>query len=182
MKYISLKIWLLIVALFGGVASASGLPDCPDRNWTDFPSLDWIEQSENCYGTFNYEGGAKYVGEVRDGERNGQGTYTWSNGEKYVGQFYDGRRAGLGTYTWADGTVKEGIWRDGEFVSTHAEYKQEQLVQQKKKAKYKKIYTACLLDKSSSVDMQVSSIRIAVKETCKSIAKKPSWFESLKYE
>jgi len=183
MKYISIKICLVIAVLFGGVAGASDLPDCPDREWTgNFPSLDYIEQSENCFGTFNYEDGAKYVGEVREGKRNGQGTFTYVNGDKYVGKFYDGRRYGLGTYTWANGTVKEGIWSDGEFVSTHAEYKQEQLVRQKKKEKYNKIYTACLLDKSSSVDMQVFSVESAVKETCKSIATKPSWLEKLRYD
>jgi len=33
MKYISIKICLVIVALFGGVAAASDLPDCPDNKY-----------------------------------------------------------------------------------------------------------------------------------------------------
>lgn len=49
-------------------------------------------------------------------------------------------------------------------------------------AKYDKIFNACFLDRSSNVDMQVSSIEKAVKETCKSIAEDPSWFESLQYD
>ena len=49
------------------------------------------------------------------------------------------------------------------------------------KQKYDKIYNACLLDKSSGVDMQINSLRRAVIDTCKSIAKDPSWLESLRY-
>ena len=50
------------------------------------------------------------------------------------------------------------------------------------KAKYDKIFNACFLDRSSNVDMQVSSVERAVRETCKSIAEDPSWFESLQYD
>ena len=40
--------------------------------------------------------GAKgqYVGEYKDGKRDGQGTYIFSNGDKYVGEFQDGQRQG----------------------------------------------------------------------------------------
>ena len=33
--------------------------------------------------------GDKYVGEFRDGYRNGQGTFTWSTGSMYVGVWKD---------------------------------------------------------------------------------------------
>ena len=36
-----------------------------------------------------------------------------------------------------------------------------------------RIYNACLLDKSSGIDMQVESLRRVVEETCKSIAQDP---------
>ena len=85
------------------------------------------------------------------------------------------------------------MWKDDEFLGTVAELeiaekkriakeKQEELVRQEKKDTYDRIYNACLLDKGSDVDMQVSSLERAVKDTCKSIAKKPSWFESMKYD
>ena len=161
MKYIPIKICLVIIALFGGVAAASDLPDCPTS-----AEIRW----HNCFGTF-----------------------TWSNGNKYVGEYKDSKRTGQGTYTHADGTVEEGIWKDDEFLGTAAELeiaekkriakeKQEELARQEKKHKYDRIYNACLLDKGSDVDMQVSSLERAVKDTCKSIAKKPSWFESMKYD
>jgi len=39
-----------------------------------------------------------------------------------------------------------------------------------------------MLDKSSSVDMHISSLEVAVKKTCESIAENPSWLETFKYE
>ena len=45
-----------------------------------------------------------------------------------------------------------------------------------------KIYNACLLDKSSSVDMQVTEIYAAVIQTCIFIAKDPSWFDRMRYD
>ena len=50
------------------------------------------------------------------------------------------------------------------------------------KAKFQKIFNARLLDKSFGLDMQVKSIQAAVKATCKTIAKDPSWMESLQYD
>ena len=50
------------------------------------------------------------------------------------------------------------------------------------KAKFQKIFNARLLDKSFGLDMQVKSIQAAVKATCKTIAKDPSWMENLQYD
>ena len=33
-----------------------------------------------------------YVGDWKDGEKNGQGTFTFPDGEKYVGEWRDGER------------------------------------------------------------------------------------------
>ena len=67
--------------------------------------------------TINYASGDIYVGELRNGELNGQGTYTNANGDVYVGEFRDDQRNGQGAYTFADGRVDNGIWNNGEFVS-----------------------------------------------------------------
>jgi hypothetical protein len=184
MKYISIKIGLVIAALFGGVAGASDLPDCPSG-----------EMVGRCFGTHHYMFGEYeyYVGEFKDDRFDGQGTLTWANGDKYVGEFKWGSLTGQGTKTYLDGTVKEGIWKDDEFFGTVAEFeraekkriakeKQEELVRQEKKDKYDRIYNACLLDKSANVDMQVRDIYGAVIQTCISIAKNPSWFESMRYD
>lgn len=238
MKYISIKFCLVIVALFGVVAGASDLPDCPSD--TNVPNVRW----HNCFGTYTFSSGSKYVGEFKDGNFNGQGTKTWANGtveegiwkndkfqyanivsvdsksasnlpkcpsdtdaqwhncfgtstspngNKYVGEWKDDKKIGQGTFTEVEGTVTEVMWKDDEFLGTTAELeraekkhiakeKQDELVRQEKQDKYDRIYNACLLDKGSNVDMQVNSLEVAVKKTCASIAEKPSWLETLRYE
>ena len=67
--------------------------------------------------TINYPNGDVYVGEVRNGQRNGQGTFTYASGSVYVGEYRDDQRNGQGTYTYADGSVQNGIWRDNELIT-----------------------------------------------------------------
>ena len=56
----------------------------------------------------------QYVGEYKDGKRDGQGTYIFSNGDKYVGEFQDGQRQGQGTLTFANGNEYVGEWKTGQ--------------------------------------------------------------------
>jgi hypothetical protein len=154
----------------------------------------------NGFGTYTWFYGDKYVGEFKDGNRTGQGTYTWADGNKYVGAFKDGKIEGQGTFTFASGTIEAGIWENDEYLGTkeeatkiikerEAKEKRERMtrigdyIQQEEaaKKKYDRIYNACLLDKSSGVDLEISSIKTAVEKTCKSIAEDPSWLESLRY-
>ena len=103
MKILPFIFFILLV----GKAMASSLPNCPsDEN------ARW----HNCFGTYTWNNGDKYVGEYKDDERNGQGTYTWNNGNKYVGEFKDSKRNGQGTYTYANGTIKRGYYLKGEYV------------------------------------------------------------------
>ena len=67
----------------------------------------------NCVGEYTWPSGNKYVGEWKDGKRNGQGTYTWPDGQRYVGEFKDGNYNGQGTYTWPGGRKYVGEWQDG---------------------------------------------------------------------
>jgi hypothetical protein len=66
-------------------------------------------------GTFAFASGNRYVGEFRNGLRNGQGTFTFVNGDMFVGEYKNGLRHGQGTLTFANGEVNEGIWKDGKF-------------------------------------------------------------------
>ena len=50
----------------------------------------------------------KYVGEIDNGEPNGQGTFIWSDGTKYVGEYKNGLPNGHGTETWSDGSKYVG--------------------------------------------------------------------------
>jgi len=111
-------------------------------------------------------------------------TLTWANGDVYQGQTAGGRPHGKGKMTYASGLVKDGI-----FIPTEADVERKEKQRLAKlerervaQAKYKKIFNACLLDKSSGLDMQVRSIEDAVKATCGAIAEDPSWLESFQYD
>ena len=63
-----------------------------------------------------------------------------------------------------------------------ASKEQEQIAKEKVRAKHDRIFNACLLDKSTDVDVHFSSVEGAVRHICKSIAVDRSWFESLQYD
>ena len=94
-------IYALIFVSFG-ISNAWALPACPSSG-----------AFHNCFGTYTWSNGDKYIGEFKDGKRNGQGTYKWPNGNKYVGEFKDGKRNGQGTFTWPNGDKYEGESRNG---------------------------------------------------------------------
>ena len=64
--------------------------------------------------SYRLSDGSKYVGEYKDGEKNGQGTSTFPDGWKYVGEFKYGKKNGQGTYTWSDGDKEVGEWKKNE--------------------------------------------------------------------
>jgi hypothetical protein len=108
-------------------ASSSKLPAC-----TGADAAFW----NMCQGSITFPSGNRYVGEFKNGLRNGQGTFTFATGDKYVGDWKDGqfhgrgigtsatgnqyigeykngKRDGFGTLTSADGSKYAGEWRDG---------------------------------------------------------------------
>ena len=118
MKVLIATLCLTVALLLGSGGSAFALPECegsPARSWSFLPFLqDMSKNWDECEGSFTYGNGGKYVGEWRNGKRNGQGTFT-TNSDKYVGEFRNDRRHGRGTLALANGQVKEGIWKDGRF-------------------------------------------------------------------
>jgi hypothetical protein len=173
---------------------------------------EWKDDKRHGQGTLTYGSGNIYVGEFKDNKRHGQGTYTWTDGEKYVGEWKDNDKHGQGTYTDSDGNIyvgefkdskmhgqgtltytdgrkpKTGVWVNNIYFGTKAKWvakerkrkakeEKERKAREEARQKYERIYNACLLDKSSDVDMQVSALRIAVEETCEAIAEEPSWYE-----
>jgi hypothetical protein len=135
MKRIASFVFIAFVAfgLLGIPSTAFALPPCPEDpnpmaaalrdncfGTYTFASGDkyvgeWQDNKQHGQGTYTFASGAKYVGEWKDDERNGQGTYTFPDGEKYVGEFRDGLRDGQGTMTFADGAKYVGEWQDGEW-------------------------------------------------------------------
>jgi len=73
----------------------------------------------NGQGTYSFANGHKHVGQYKDGKLNGQGTYTFANGEKFVGEFKDDMPNGQGIKYHPNGTVKEsGRWADNKLVQS----------------------------------------------------------------
>ena len=87
------------------VSHAWALPNCVGS----FSTSTW----NNCFGTYNWDNGDKYVGEFKDGLFSGQGTYSYANGNKYVGAYKNGEANGQGTITFANGNKYVGNVKDG---------------------------------------------------------------------
>ena len=100
----SVFVTAVAVAVFFASGSSSTKSPCPPGTEVSGPL--------NCVGEMSFPNGEKYVGEVKDGQPNGQGTYTWANGAKYVGQWTDGLRNGRGTYIWPNGERYVGEFRN----------------------------------------------------------------------
>ena len=105
MKALFFKICLSLVALVFSASAGFSLPACPSTGYF-----------HNCFGTYTFASGDKYVGEWQDNSAHGQGTKTYANGSKYVGEYQDGEYHGQGTYTYANGTIERGYYMRGEFV------------------------------------------------------------------
>jgi len=80
-------------------------------------------KGKNCFAGLKLPNGDVYLGEWRDGRKNGQGTYTYkSNGQKYEGEWIDDKASGLGTFTYSDGIKYVGEWKDGKRQGQGIEY------------------------------------------------------------
>ncbi len=72
---------------------------------------------QNGQGTYAYSPeGHQYVGEFKDGKRNGQGVYTWPDANTYTGKFNYGKPDGKGVYLYPKGHKFEGVFKNGKFT------------------------------------------------------------------
>ncbi|MEZ4884880.1 MAG: hypothetical protein R3E32_09160 [Chitinophagales bacterium] len=73
-------------------------------------------------GTGKAVGLDQYEGDFKKGLPHGKGTYTWSNGDYYIGNWKNGERNGVGMMRIAGEATtekpkdREGIWKNGKFV------------------------------------------------------------------
>ena len=58
--------------------------------------------------TITYENGDKYVGDLKNGLKNGKGIYFYANGNKYEGDWKDDKKEGRGTFSFVNGDRFEG--------------------------------------------------------------------------
>ena len=100
MKQISVFFSAVIIIILG-ISNAWALPNCPSTGYF-----------HNCFGTYIWADGDKYIGEFKNGKKDGQGTYTWTNGNKYVGKFKDDKLMGQGTYTFLNGNKYVGAFKN----------------------------------------------------------------------
>lgn len=100
-------IFIFLIALSSTVTGQSKLPQCQGTN---------ISTWNMCVGTYTYPDGRKYVGEFRNGKRNGQGTMLFVNGTRYVGGWRNDRRHGQGIDIDSLGEVKKFNWVDGSIL------------------------------------------------------------------
>ena len=61
MKHLTAVFCLTIAVLLGSAGEGLALPPCSGGNY------------DNCFGTYTYANGDKYVGEWKDGKPHGQG-------------------------------------------------------------------------------------------------------------
>ena len=86
-----------LLGLFFGLAPQSGL----------------AQEGEIIGDEQQYDNGAIYRGQFRNGLQHGTGTYTLPNGYEYTGQWVDGQIMGEGRATFPDGSVYEGAFVAG---------------------------------------------------------------------
>ena len=107
MRYLNTKLILFSVALMLSATASFALPNCPS---------DQTKRYHNCFGTYTWPNGEKYVGEWENGERHGYGKFSYFDGDVYVGEWRLGQHHGHGSLTRADGTKSIGEWKKGIFV------------------------------------------------------------------
>ncbi len=75
---------------------------------------DWKNGKRDGTGTLTWLNGEYYEGDWKDDHRHGTGSQYYNDGATYIGEWENGIRQGAGIYTWSDGDTYEGEWEDGE--------------------------------------------------------------------
>ena len=74
----------------------------------------------NCSGTLRFPDGVMYVGEFRDGRRNGVGAFVFPDGRRQVHEFESDAVIGQGIRYRADGSIESsGTFSHGQLVRAH---------------------------------------------------------------
>lgn len=91
---------------------------------------EWKDDNISGQGVATFRSGTKYVGDFQNGKFHGRGDLTFkveaplfaNSTGRYVGEFENGVRNGFGTLYSAKGDIaKQGVWKDGNLVSSKTE-------------------------------------------------------------
>ena len=63
-------------------------------------------------GIYYYKSGSRYEGEYKNGKYNGKGIYYYNSGNKYEGEYKNGKAEGKGIYYYKNGDRYEGEFKD----------------------------------------------------------------------
>ena len=61
----------------------------------------------------NMNEGGEYIGDYKEGKKEGDGVYKWKDGSHYYGTWEDNQIHGAGIHEWTDGRCFMGEWKDG---------------------------------------------------------------------
>lgn len=75
---------------------------------------EWKCNKKHGHGTFTFANGDQYIGEFHNNKMQGEGVFTYaSSSEVYMGEWKEGFKEGFGTQRYLDGRVYSGQWRRG---------------------------------------------------------------------
>jgi hypothetical protein len=87
------------------------------------PACNLTHNRHECFGSFSWETGSKYIGEWKNNQPHGHGTYTHISGQIYIGNWNDGKRNGRGTTIFTNGNKHVGNYsknmRNGQGIYTY---------------------------------------------------------------
>lgn len=110
-----MKNMLLFCSLFISAATTNALAaNCAVKDADIANDYSGACQNGLANGKGTAVGRDRYVGEFRDGEKNGKGVYTWANGSRYEGEYSNDRKDGFGTLRMVRGDPGIQSWeKDG---------------------------------------------------------------------
>lgn len=101
------------------VTYKDGAPYNAKISYKDGSSYDGglVEGNLSGTGTMKLANGESYVGDFKDGKREGNGKYNWESGASYDGAWAGDQMSGTGTYSYADESYASGTFDKNEFIS-----------------------------------------------------------------
>ncbi len=94
---------------------------------------EWKQGKKNGWGIWHFKNGDVYEGMWVDDQRNGQGTVTFMDGSEYTGSWSNNYPHGKGTFLLADQFTLKGEWRFGKLVKEQGDQDQTIIPEQRRK-------------------------------------------------